>query len=370
MTEWELMQIRLARQHLTVKADRRTVARDLLGVQAQFMVNALHSLRIRCREMFSEEEAGEGLVKNWTVRGTVHVFDETDLGLFRHDPALYRSMNFRGYGFFDEKRLYWGLQKPYGDEIRRAWEKDGCAWTLTPERQRHWSEFLLRQVADGIEEREALKEACRNAGMTAAETDAMFDPWGGGMRDLCERGFLHYRVQEKKAFVLTPPFIPMATERAEREMLDRYLRRYAPAAVRDMAYFFGWPQGKVKQILSGLPAERTEIDGNVYFWLGELPDAPEVPPCILLAGFDALMLGYKKEESPFLPPEFLRGIFNRAGIVLPAILLNGRVAGRWKQKNGVFGAELFGGCTSREKNAVSAAAEQCFGSLRKMEWNG
>lgn len=152
-------------------------------------------------------------------------------------------------------------------------------------------------------------------------------------------------------------------------MLERYLRRYAPAAVRDMAYFFGWPQAKVKRILSELPAERTEIDGNVYFWLGELADAPEVPPCILLAGFDALMLGYKKEESPFLPSEYLRGIFNRAGIVLPAILLDGRVAGRWKQKNGVFGAELFGGGTSRQKRAVADAAERCFGPIRKMEWN-
>ena len=97
MTERELMQIRLARQHLTDKTDRRTVVRDLLGVQAQFMVNALHSLHIRCRESFSEAEAGEGLVKNWAVRGTVHVFDEADLGLFRHDPLLYRSMDFRGY---------------------------------------------------------------------------------------------------------------------------------------------------------------------------------------------------------------------------------------------------------------------------------
>ncbi len=369
MTERELIEIRLARQHLTVKAERRTAVRDLLGLQAQFMVNAMHALRIRCREMFSEAEAGEGLVKNWTVRGTVHVFDETDLGLFRHDPALYRSMNFRGYGYFDEKRLYWGLQKPYGDEIRRAWEKDGCVWTLTPERQRHWSEFILRRVAEGTEEREALKEACRNAEMTAAEADAMFDPWGGGMRDLCERGFLHYRVQEKKAFVLTPPFIPMGTERAEREMLDRYLRCYAPATVRDMAYYFGWPQTKVKRILSDLPTERTEIGENVYFWLGELSDAPKIPSCILLAGFDPLMLGYKKEESLFLMPEYLRGIFNRAGIVMPAILLNGQVAGCWKRKNGVFTAELFASLTAKEKQHIAEAAESCFTTLSKIEWN-
>lgn len=368
MTQEERMRICLARQHLTEKAERRKVVRDLLGLQAQFMVNAMHALRIRCVQPLSETDFREGLVKNWCIRGTVHVFDETDLGLMKHDPSLYRSMNFRGYGFFDEKRLYWGLRASYGEEIRRMWERDGCAWTLPPERQKYWSEFVLGQVADGVENREELKEVCRAAGMTEMESDAMFDPWGGGMRDLCERGFLHYRVQEKKAFVLTSSFSPMGTEKAEKEMLERYLQHYAPATLRDISYFFGWPQGKVKRILAELPTERTEIEGTVYYWLEKLLDAPELPPCILLAGFDPLMLGYKKEENPFLPPQYLRGIFNRAGIVMPSILLDGRVAGCWKRKNSCFTVELFSNSSARQKREITEAAEASFGHLKKIEW--
>ena len=46
-----------------------TVIRDLCGVQAQFMPNAMHSLKIRCSD-YNEQTVADGLVKNWTVRGT------------------------------------------------------------------------------------------------------------------------------------------------------------------------------------------------------------------------------------------------------------------------------------------------------------
>lgn len=41
MTVEELKQIRLFRQHLTDKADKMTVVKDLNGIQAQFTVNIL-----------------------------------------------------------------------------------------------------------------------------------------------------------------------------------------------------------------------------------------------------------------------------------------------------------------------------------------
>ena len=69
-------------QHLTNKTDKRTVVRDLNGLQSQFMSNAFHGLRIRCNEEVTESDFGGGLVKNWTLRGTVHVFAKEDLPLF------------------------------------------------------------------------------------------------------------------------------------------------------------------------------------------------------------------------------------------------------------------------------------------------
>ena len=40
----------MANQHLLKPTDKMTVLHDLCGVQAQFMVNAMHSLKIRCSD--------------------------------------------------------------------------------------------------------------------------------------------------------------------------------------------------------------------------------------------------------------------------------------------------------------------------------
>ena len=81
MTKEEIMLRRVTNQYLAEPAPKLRVVQDLCGIQAQFMANALHSLKIRCTD-YTEATVAEGLVKNWTVRGTVHVFAESDLPLF------------------------------------------------------------------------------------------------------------------------------------------------------------------------------------------------------------------------------------------------------------------------------------------------
>lgn len=83
MTIEEMKVRQLANQHLLQSTDKMTVLHDLCGVQAQFMANAMHSLKIRCSD-YDENTIKNGLVKNWTIRGTVHVFAEDDLPLFMH----------------------------------------------------------------------------------------------------------------------------------------------------------------------------------------------------------------------------------------------------------------------------------------------
>ncbi|MDO4317459.1 MAG: winged helix DNA-binding domain-containing protein [Lachnospiraceae bacterium] len=365
-----LKRIRLYRQHLTDKADKRTVVRDLNGLQAQFTVNSFHALKIRCNEELSEAAYGENLVKNWTVRGTVHVFAKDDLPLFCHGKERYRSMEFSGYGFFGEKGYALAKSWGYPEDFLRECQEKGCAWTLSPERQADWSAFIVRRVAEGVSDREELKKLCTENGMTKFELDSMFDSWGGGMRELCERGFLNYKVQEKKAFALCPEFEPMETEAAELEIFRRYLLHYAPATIRDMAYYYGCSQTKVKAMLAKLPAEKITRNGADYFYMGDLNgDYPDIPPCLLLAGFDPLMLGYKKEESVFLPREHLRGIFNLAGIVMPAVLLDGRVVGKWSRKNGKVTFALFETVSERGRRAITEAAEACWKDIRSISWN-
>ncbi len=126
MTLEELKIRQMTNQYLLAPADKLTVARDLCGVQAQFMTNALHSLKIRCTD-FDEQTVADGLVKNWSVRGTVHVFAESDLPLFVrcNNGADYRKNKWRGHSF---------------------WNQRDC-WALTSERQKLADKVLPQPVA-------------------------------------------------------------------------------------------------------------------------------------------------------------------------------------------------------------------------------
>ncbi|MDD6274611.1 MAG: crosslink repair DNA glycosylase YcaQ family protein [Clostridiaceae bacterium] len=341
MTLQEVKRTRLARQFLTRPCDKRSVVRGLCGVQAQFLSNARHALRIRCTEDLSVETWGEGLVKNWTLRGTMHVFGEEDLPLFL-------------YG--------------YPHALRPQDRLEGDAH-ITESRKRYFAGEILRLIGEGICERGDLKQACFALGMTAEENQSVFDQWGGTIRALAESGAICYRVQEKKAFMLCKPFAPLPQEEAEQELVRRYFTHYAPATLRDASYFLGMTQTKIRGILKTLPVQELESEGKRFFLLeGPETDLLEMPECLLLAGFDPLMLGYEKQESLFLPPEYLRGIFNLSGIVFPAILLRGSVVGKWKREKRRVQLILFEALDRRDRDQAAEAAWRLFGEDVQLHW--
>ncbi len=146
MTLEEIKLRRLARQHLLTPTDTQTVVKDLCGVQAQFLSHALHSLSIRCAEVNPD-----GLVKSF----------------LRPVDTL---------------------------------ESDSY---ISADRKAYFAELIVDAVAQGIDQREALKAVREKAGMTENESQSLFDPWGGTIRALCEVGRLCHKVQEKKAYQLS-----------------------------------------------------------------------------------------------------------------------------------------------------------------------
>ena len=331
MTLEELKLQRLQGQHLLQKTDTRTVAKELCGVQAQYFGHALHALSIRCDEIDTT-----GLVKSWTNRGTLHLFSQDDLPLFLHR----------------DRRV----------KLRPVDTMESDAY-LSAARKAYFAELILDTVASGTDEREALKEICQAKGMTDAEAESIFDPWGGLLRALCEDGKLCHKAQEKKAFQLCPGFEPMERELAQRELLRRYFAHFGPATVKDAAYFFGWTQNQIKLLLKALPVESFFLDGKVYYHTEcNLSDC-EMPGCLFLAGFDQLMLGYEKAESIFLPREQLRSIFNLAGIVRPAILVDGSVAGWWNLKDSKLRVTLF---SDVPQATVTRSAEALWPHLKQI----
>lgn len=349
MTIEELKIRQLTNQHLLAPKDKMTVVRDLCGVQAQFFPNAMHSLKIRSND-YDEQTVADGLVKNWSVRGTVHVFAESDLPLFIrcNNGECYHKNEWGGYTFWNDGRR---------------------VWALTPERQKELATAIITAVSEKAYTRDALKELCREHGMTELEESGMFDQWGGGIRELCERGFMHYVVQEKKAYIASPEFNPIPEEEAKLEIARRYFTNIAPATIHDAMYYTGAKQAEVKNWLKVLPVESFDCEGKTYYYIpNEKTYDKEIPPCIFLAGFDQLMLGYQKKESIYLPQEHLRGIFNLAGIVMPPILLNGRVVGKWKKKNANVMFTLFETISDREKKIISNTAENLWDSILKIKF--
>lgn len=316
-------------QHLTAPADTLTVCRDLNGVQAQFSSAAIHSLTIRTTGAAEPDR----LVKSWTLRGTVHLFDPADLPLYLHEGRTH-----------------------YLRPVDQMAEDE----YITLPRKRYFADLILERLAEGPQLRETLKTACFEAGMTEQESESVFNSWGGTLRYLAETGQITHVVGEDKAFQICPPFTPMAEEPARVEMARRYFAM-GPATVKDAAYFFGKPQREVKGWMAQLPLTRDTVDGKDCFRLetGQT-HWPDIPDCLFLAGFDQLMLGYEKKENPFLPPEYLRGIFTLSGIVMAPILLRGSVAGRWKRSGKKLLITPFGHWTEEDTRLVCQKAEARF----------
>ncbi len=333
MTLEEMKLRRLAGQHLLAPNHTQTVVKDLCGVQAQFLSHALHGLSIRCTDVNTK-----GLVKSWTNRGTMHLFSMDDLPLFLHE----------GRSHF----------------LRPVDTMESDAY-ITADRKAYFADLIVDAVSKGIDEREALKAICEQAGMTESESQSIFNPWGGTIRALCETGRICHKVQEKKAYQLCPAFEPMAEESAMIELARRYFTHFGPATIKDAAYFFGTTQIKVKSWLKQLPVTETALDGKSYFYIDNSLPAGELPSCLFLAGFDQLMLGYEKTESLFLPKEHMRDIFNLAGIVHPAILVNGTVGGWWNLKNRKLKITLF---SLADKKLISDAASRLWSDLKQIEY--
>lgn len=344
MNTEELKQIQISRQYLTNKANKESVIKNLCGIQCQFFSYAVHSLAIRCNEEISKDFSCDHIIKNWTLRGTLHMFLEEDLPLFKYNDGFYRDIN-------------------WTDELsgNRMW--------ITGERKKFFADFIVKSVALGIEKREDLRLACREAGMTSVEESYVFDSWGGLLRPLCERGFIQYKAEAEKAFKPCKPYTPMNQSEAIKQQLTRYLNHIAPATINDISYFFGFSKNYVKELLCELPTETIMIAGKQYFYMGNIDaDCPDIPKCIFLAGFDQLMLGYQKKESIYLQSDYLRGVFNLAGIVMPGLLLSGNIAGTWKRKNKVIEIKCFREITQVEKDDIEQAANSLWGDIKAIKY--
>lgn len=325
----ELLLYALQNQYLLEKGTKRDVLTGLCGLQAQFANNPRYALRIRARD-FAEESWSEGLVKVWTHRNTIHVVRAEELG------------------------LYLSAKDAHG-----PWTESW--WGIPAEVKPRWCVFIREKVAAGISEREALKQACRRAGMEEELVKRVFHGWGGLIKEMSDRGLIAYCGGTEKRFVLPEEPVWMGRDEARLCLMERYFTHYGPATLEDCAAFLGYRITEVRDLLrrAPLPLKTVACQGKDYYYLGDLYAGRALPACVYLAGFDQLLLGYR-DRTRFLAPEDRILAVNQAGIAYPGILLHGRLRARWKKEPGKLRITPFYPLSAAAQRLAEAGGRRLF----------
>jgi hypothetical protein len=138
----------------------------------------------------------------------------------------------------------------------------------------------------------------------------------------------------------TPPGRWPKPERALDDVIRWHLRAFGPATADDIAAWIGGKAATVRAAMAKLDLEPLEdaAGGRLF----DVPGAPrpdpdrEAPPR-LLAAFDNVILALApKNRARILPDEYKDRLYQRANLQwLPAILVDGMVAGTWSRKGGL-----------------------------------
>lgn len=122
---------------------------------------------------------------------------------------------------------------------------------------------------------------------------------------------------------------------ALRALILRYLAGFGPASVADVAQFAMVQRAPVREALGALDGVVEQLEGPDGVMLFDLPDASRPPadtpaPPRLMAMWDSILLAYA-DRSRVIPPAYRPLVIRNNGDVLPTVLVDGHVAGVWRQ---------------------------------------
>ncbi len=318
--------------HLIDKVPKAQAVHDLMGLQSQFSDNPRVSLHLRASD-YDARDWGKGLVKIWCHRNTMHLVAEEEMGLY----------------LAASDRL-----GPFED----AW------WGMTAADMEKWSPFILEEIAKGNDTREGLKAACRSAGMTEEMCKAAFYGWGGLIKELCYHGKIAgYPGNGKRYRIMQGVDFPEKTQ-ARLTLIDRYFDVFGPASAEDCRAFFGRNKGEMKEYLDKLLPGYccSDIGGIRCYHKKPLDAIGDMPECVLLPGFDQLILGYGETRFRAVAEANRKKIVNMAGIVFPGVIVRGQIRAQWKQEAKKVCVTPFEKLLKKDRKAITREAEKKLGA--------
>ena len=157
-------------------------------------------------------------------------------------------------------------------------------------------------------------------------------------------------------------------EESVRHLVRRYLEGFGPASVDDIAQFSTILKPPIKAALTELAGELVVHAGpraEVLFDLPgrELPDEDVPAPPRLLPMWDSTLLAYA-DRARVIPGGHRKLVMRNNGDVLPALLVDGFVAGVWRVLDGAIEASAFEPLSAEAWTGVEAEAGELLAFLR------
>jgi hypothetical protein len=229
------------------------------------------------------------LVRTWTVRGTVHLIAASDRPWLH---ALLAERNARRFG--------------------ARFERFGIVEEVTAMRA-----DVVELCAEQPRDRASLLRALVDRGHPSLEQGLIntFVPW------LSTQGLIVTNIAGLLHAADPPP--PVDHDEALAILGARYRAGYGPCDAIDLAK---WSSLPITQARRALDAAGPQSDADAWA-------ADEPPPCLLLAAFDTLMLGYRTRE-PFVAAEHDHHVLKGGGMLKPVVLTDGLATGTWSIKKG------------------------------------
>jgi len=117
------------------------------------------------------------------------------------------------------------------------------------------------------------------------------------------------------------------------DVVRLHLAAHGPSSRQDLAWWSGVPAKTLEPWLAEVEVSEHEgPDGRTYLDLTTSPGPRDLPGVRLMPEFDALLCGYdSKARDRFVTPEHNRRLWNDSnGMLLPPLLVDGRITGFWR----------------------------------------
>lgn len=329
----------LSAQRLSTKATGKgslvSVSHSCCGINSQNIQDSVLSFWARTNSfsenaLMSEFRPKGGLVRTWTVRGTVHTFPSRDyyvhvFGSPRDRALLSHDTYARQLGLPPRDKRIELLYQPLLDEIKGEAVTSNFIGEFMSERLFHL----------GLKGKMKLNQGWSN--------EPKYGPTWKGITEMSYLGLIVNAGKKGSSSLwmgssqwLNGNSISPDPEECVVRLIRSYIEMYGPVSFSDIVY---WSGHRKKDVLNAIDALKGDLileylDNSTepYYSLnGYQEDGQDPPQAIILPRFDSLLMGHK-DKSRFMFHGHRDRVFRSAGIINPTVLLDGFVAGTWEKK--------------------------------------